>query len=142
MRMASAPSSPRRAPGEVHPVFHEVSAGAFDDAGCDLPAALQRGGVVQERFLVRQVCRAFVGVLTAAGVEVGEGGGSSQGAGGPGSDPGNAGSNAALNSLFFPFLMDGVRSASRFRGDPHPRAGAQNYRTPARRQISSNAPNG
>src|SRR5450759_349297 len=41
--------------GEVHPVFDQVAAGAFDDPGGDRPAFRQRGRVVQVPGLVGQV---------------------------------------------------------------------------------------
>src|SRR5680860_71788 len=68
----------------LHAVFHEVSAGAFDDAGRDRPALLQGVRVVQERLLVGQVGGGLVGVLAGVLVQAGGGGGSSEGAGNAG----------------------------------------------------------
>lgn len=42
-------------PGDVQTVFHEVAAGAFDDAGGDRPALGQGGVVAQPGPLVLQV---------------------------------------------------------------------------------------
>jgi hypothetical protein len=57
--------------GDVHLVSHEVSAGAFVDAGGDRPAVAECGGVVQVRCQVGQVLRAGVGSVA---VSFGQGG--------------------------------------------------------------------
>ena len=47
--------------GDVHPVLDQVPCGAFDDAGGDLPAVGQGGGVVQVGGLAGEVSDGFVG---------------------------------------------------------------------------------
>ena len=59
--------------GDVHAIFHEVPARAFDHAGRDGPAVLQRGGVVEVGALVEEVGRAAVRALAVLRVEAGGG---------------------------------------------------------------------
>ncbi len=65
--MASAPGSPHLAPGDVHPVFDQVPAGALDDSGGDWPSALEGGRIVQVGLLAGQVLRAGADVLALGG---------------------------------------------------------------------------
>jgi hypothetical protein len=54
--------------GDAHPVLHEVTAGAFDDAGGDGPAVGEGAGVVQVGLLGGQVGQGSaddLGVLAA-----------------------------------------------------------------------------
>jgi hypothetical protein len=72
LRMASAFEDGLRASqspsgaGEVHPVLHQVTAGAFDHSGGDRPAVGQRGGVVQVAGPVGQVDGAGIGARARA----------------------------------------------------------------------------
>src|SRR5690349_12219778 len=70
--------------GDVHAVFDQVAAGAFDDAGGDRPAGGQGGGVVQVRGLGLEVARGPVRG-GAAGPAQGRGGGAQGGGDGGGS---------------------------------------------------------
>src|SRR5260370_35609784 len=56
--------------GDVHPVFDEVSAGAFDDTGRDRPAVLERGGVVELSAFAAEVGGAQVGAGALVGGEL------------------------------------------------------------------------
>src|SRR5664279_1955093 len=73
--------------GEVHPVFDQVAAGAFDDPGGDRPAFRQRGRVVQVPGLVGQVGGAGIGAGPFGAVELGHRGGTPDRAGHPGGLP-------------------------------------------------------
>src|SRR5664279_3085111 len=70
--------------GEVHPVFDQVAAGAFDDPGGDRPAFRQRGRVVQVPGLVGQVGGAGIRAGPFGAVELGHRGGTPDRAGHPG----------------------------------------------------------
>src|SRR5271165_7209679 len=74
-RMASAPSSPHRAPVmSILSLNRYVPACSFDDPGGDGPALPERGGVVQVVLLVVQVAGALVGAGALGGrVPVGGG---------------------------------------------------------------------
>src|SRR6266516_2635834 len=67
--------------GDLHPVFDQPSAGAFDEAGGDGPAGGQEGGVVQVVLLVLQVggggvgAVAFLWAVAAAGGAAADAGG-------------------------------------------------------------------
>ena len=61
--------------GDVHAVFDQVAAGAFDDAGGDRPAAGQEAGVVQVGGVLVQVADGAQGDLVLAGGQGGSGGG-------------------------------------------------------------------
>src|SRR6266702_4179528 len=61
--------------GDVHAVFDEVSAGAFDDAGGDRPAGGQGGGVVEVFLLVVEVVGGGVGVASLLVGQCAAGGG-------------------------------------------------------------------
>ena len=57
--------------GDVHPVLDQVPCCAFDDAGGDLPAAVQGGGVVQVGGLAGEVGGRLVGAGAFAAAEAG-----------------------------------------------------------------------
>src|SRR6266508_3647890 len=67
--------------GDVHAVLDEVAAGAFDDAGRDRPAGVERGGVVRVGVLVGQVLGGGVRAGALGGVQAGDRGGASDAAG-------------------------------------------------------------
>src|SRR5882724_7769424 len=76
---------------DVHSVFDDVPAGAFDYPGGDGPAFPERGGVVQVALLVVQVAGALVGAgALRAGVAVG---------GGAAPDPGRDLAGVAVQDL-------------------------------------------
>src|ERR1700722_16153055 len=60
--------------GDVHAVFDQVAAGAFDDAAGDGPAVGQGGGVVQPGGLGFQVAGGLVRGLALSGRDAGGGG--------------------------------------------------------------------
>jgi hypothetical protein len=86
--------------GDVHAIFHEVATGAFDHAGRDRPAVLERGGVVEVGALVEEVGRAAVRVLAFLRVEVEVGRFAGDRAG---DDPGFAGGDLG-GLVLHPFL--------------------------------------
>src|SRR5258706_15896683 len=61
--------------GDVHAVFDEVAAGAFDDAGGDGPTGGEGGGVVEVAFLVVEVVGGGVGAGSLVFGEPSPGGG-------------------------------------------------------------------
>src|SRR5664280_499655 len=73
--------------GEVHPVFDQVAAGAFDDSGGDRPAFRHRGRVVQVPGLVGQIVGAGIGAGPFGAVELGHRGGPPDRPGHPGGLP-------------------------------------------------------
>src|SRR3984885_8457987 len=86
--------------GDVHAVFDQVAAGAFDDAGGDGPAVGQGGGVVQPGGLGFQVAGGLFGggafgLGQGGGVGAQGGGGAVQDGGGAVADPG-AGAGAGF----------------------------------------------
>src|SRR5680860_495543 len=100
--------------GEVHPVFDEVPAGAFDDAGGDRPALGQGGRVVQVGTLVGQVGGAGVGVGPSGGVQAGDGGCSSEGTGDAGGAAGQDGLGVAADPGFGGGVAFGVEGPGCF----------------------------
>ena len=70
--------------GDVHAVLDEVAARALDDAGGDRPALVERGRVVEEVRLVREVGGGAVGVGALAAGQLVVGGFAADRGGNPG----------------------------------------------------------